>query len=263
MATQDRAIRSRRSLLRAALGAGAATVAGALVRPELVRAGSDGDVVLGGVNLASSTTLITQETTAGPALRAGSLNGVGVQGESQTGPGVLGISELGENQPGVRGIGYQQSPGVVGWCQAGYADTAGPTEFPTMTGVYGATTVELNPNERGVYGKATQGQGVRGEATNGIGVYATATTGTALWVNGKAVFSRSGRATVASGHSYVDVTVTGGLAGTPLCFANLMTYRSGVSVAAVRPNYPSTGKVRIYLNKAVTASTYVAWMVMG
>ena len=34
-------------------------------------------------------------------------------------------------------------------------------------------------------------------------------------------------------------------------------------VEAVRPNVPSFGKMRIYLNKAVTASTAVAWTVLS
>jgi hypothetical protein len=102
---------------------------------------------------------------------------------------------------------------------------------------------------------------VFGYSDSGTGVYARASTGTALQVSGKVRFSRSGRAAVAAARSYVDVSVAGGLTGTPLCFANLLTYRSGVYVAAVRPNYPTVGKVRIYLNKAVTASTYVAWFV--
>ena len=59
------------------------------------------------------------------------------------------------------------------------------------------------------------------------------------------------------------MTVPGGLSGTPLCFANLRSYRSGVAVAAVRPNYPTAGKMRIYLTKTVWRSTSVAWIVMG
>ena len=61
----------------------------------------------------------------------------------------------------------------------------------------------------------------------------------------------------------VDVKPLGSLAGTPLCFANLQICRVGVHVEAVRPNVPSFGKMRIYLNKAVTASTAVAWVVLG
>jgi hypothetical protein len=77
------------------------------------------------------------------------------------------------------------------------------------------------------------------------------------------MFSRSGRATVLKGKSYADIAVTGGLTTRSMVHATLQTYRSGVSIAAVRINYPSAGKARIYLTKvaSTTASTYVAWIV--
>ena len=37
----------------------------------------------------------------------------------------------------------------------------------------------------------------------------------------------------------------------------------GDVVEAVRPNVPSFGRLHIYLNKAVSASTAVAWTVLG
>lgn len=89
--------------------------------------------------------------------------------------------------------------------------------------------------------------------------------GAAIDVRGPAYFSRSGRLTVPAGCAYADVDLRskGGLYGTPLCFANLMSYRSGIHVAAVRANYPTTGKARIYLNRAVSNPTYVAWFVVN
>jgi hypothetical protein len=75
--------------------------------------------------------------------------------------------------------------------------------------------------------------------------------------------NRVGRATVPANRSYVDVDLRsqGGLGLAPRCFADLQTYRSGAWVTAVRPNYPVTGKMRIYLNKPVLKSTTVAWSV--
>jgi hypothetical protein len=43
----------------------------------------------------------------------------------------------------------------------------------------------------------------------------------------------------------------------------MKAHRAGVYVAAVRPNYPSAGMFRIYLNKAVTSATNVAWLVLS
>ena len=105
----------------------------------------------------------------------------------------------------------------------------------------------------------------RAVLATGIGVRAANNwpSGTALQVEGKARFSRSGRAKVLAGHSSVDITVPGGLAGVSLIFANLMNYRTGVAVAAVRPNWPSAGKARIYLTKSVSTAAYVSWLVVG
>ncbi len=91
-------------------------------------------------------------------------------------------------------------------------------------------------------------------------------SGTALYVNGKAKFvNRSGRAIVPSGTAHVDIDLRrkGGLTGTPLGFANLMDLRPGIFVTTVRPNYPSSGVARIYLNRAVASDTSIAWFVLG
>ncbi|MFL5687170.1 MAG: hypothetical protein ACJ77D_14075 [Chloroflexota bacterium] len=93
--------------------------------------------------------------------------------------------------------------------------------------------------------------------------------GDALIVGGKMRLERSGRAKVLAGKSTVDVDLRPtdlpfyGLEGTPLCFATLMTYRAGVFVTTARPNYPIKGKIRIYLNRAVPADTFVSWVVLN
>ena len=43
-------------------------------------------------------------------------------------------------------------------------------------------------------------------------------------------------------------------------FAVLNSSRSGIYVRAV---VPAAGKITIYLNKAVSSSTYVSWLVLG
>jgi hypothetical protein len=107
--------------------------------------------------------------------------------------------------------------------------------------------------------------GINGNAyaEAGIGVHArnSFNSGTALKVEGKAAFNRSGKASVPKNKAAVDITVPGGLTTNSLIFANLTVYRAGVAVAAVRPNYPVAGKARIYLTKSVTAATPVAWFV--
>jgi hypothetical protein len=238
--------RSRRAVLAAATGAAAATVAAALDRPGIVRAGVDGDVVLGALNTATTTTVVritanandvfTARGTSENAVIVGTNDdvGSGVRGEATTGSGVLGVGGT-----GVEG-GSTMGNGVLGVSEQG-------------TGVLGHITLS--------------GSGVHGHsfATAGVGVRASAEAGLALAVDGKARFSRSGRTSIPTGADHVDVDLTarGGLSGTPLCFANLLTHRPGIHVEAVRPNTPSAGRLRIYLNQAVPGPTFVVWMVLA
>ena len=121
----------------------------------------------------------------------------------------------------------------------------------------------------GVIGVAS-GDHATGVAGQGTGLAAggafAADQGMALIVYGRSQFSRSGRALVPKGRSYVDITVPGGLSSTTSSvLATIQGYSSGAAVAGVRPNYPSTGKARIYLTKIVsqTASTPVGWLVIS
>jgi hypothetical protein len=224
---------SRRALLAAAAGAAVVTVVSAIDRPAIVRAGTDGDVVLGAKNTSTTTTEIENGEDLVDVLVARSTGGgSALVGESEQGTGVLGTGTH-----GVEGSS-QAGQGVLGVSESG-------------TGVLGHITLS--------------GAGVQGHSfsAGGVGVLATAEAGTALQVAGKAKFSRSGRATVPKGKSYVDITVTGGLTSRSVVHATLQTYRRGVAVAAVRKNYPSAGKARIYLTQvaSTTANTYVGWFV--
>jgi hypothetical protein len=104
-----------------------------------------------------------------------------------------------------------------------------------------------------------------GTSDGGIGVQAISIAGHALHVDGRAWFSRSGRASVAAGRSYVDVSVSGALDKDASVLAVLQSRRTGVYVAGVRKNYPTAGKARIFLNKvaSTSSSTVVAWLVIG
>jgi hypothetical protein len=166
-------------------------------------------------------------------------------------------------------VGTQAATGV-----SGSGSSIGVKGFGSDVGVDGigiATGVRGDGADIGVEGIAHVGGGpegwgigVSGTAKTGIGVKATSPSGIALDVVGKARFSRSGKVAVAAGRSWVDVDVKskGGLTTSSLVFATLQTYRSGVYVAATRKDY-TAGKVRIYLNKAVSGTTYVAWLVVG
>ena len=196
MAIDPASPRSRRALLAAALGAGAATVASALERPLPVRAGNGDTVTVGSWNIGTLETKIDTQDSGATALHGNSINAYAVYGTSDTGTGVLGSCGHGY---GIRGISY-------------YAGSLG------------------------VSGENTNGTGVSGTSGSGTGVSASSSSGNALQVDGKAKFSRSGKASVLAGKTYVDVTVTGGLATNSVVHATLQTYRSGVAISAARKN---------------------------
>jgi hypothetical protein len=240
--------RNRRAFLTAAAGAAAATAVSAIAPRSAVLAGVDGDVVLGTLNTATTTTSLRITANSLDVFRVRGISenaaivgangdvGAGVRGEATTGAGVLGVSPSGSGVEGSTTMGN----GVLGVSEEG-------------TGVAGHITLS--------------GDGVHGHsfATAGVGVRASAEAGLALVVDGKATFSRSGRATIPTGSDHVDVDLRqkGGLGGTPLGFANLATRRPGIHVEVVRPNVPGGGQMRINVNKAVPGSTSVVWLVLG
>lgn len=217
------------------------------------------------------------EADQGIGVAGASLGGAGVEGRGET--GVVGIDGAAAvpampTSAGVQGFGgigvfgsSNQATGVFG------KSGAGNPPVWAKTGVYGYAAQDalaqgvVGESTAGVgsLGKATSGQGVRGEATSGVGVKAVATTGAALNVSGRAVFSRSGRVFLPANATYVDVTVPGGLSGSPNVLATLQIKRGAVHVLAARPNYPSAGKVRIYVSAVAStaSSTPIAWFVLG
>ena len=94
----------------------------------------------------------------------------------------------------------------------------------------------------------------------GIGVQASAQAGlTALNVDGRVKFSRSGRTTIASGASS-KVVALAGVTTASYVVATLQTNRAGVWIQAV---LPAAGKFTVYLNKATVNPAKVAWFVIG
>lgn len=164
---------------------------------------------------------------------ANGTDGTGVWGysASSTGTGVYGESSI-----GVWGFG--------GWGVFGASDGTG-------TGVYGfsGSGVPAAPAHTGVFGYSD----------SGYGVYAKALTGTALYVSGKARFSRSGVISITSGHRSISKTLSG-VTTSSMIIAVAQNVVSGVFVQAA---VPGSGKFTIYLNKTVTATTRVAWFVIN
>jgi hypothetical protein len=84
-------------------------------------------------------------------------------------------------------------------------------------------------------------------------------SGTALNVNGKVHFSRSGAASVAQGDKTKTVNVAG-MKATSLVLVTLQVSVSGLYVAAA---VPALGKFTVHLNKAAPTSMRFAWFALS
>ncbi len=276
--------RSRRAIL-AGLGGGvAALAAGALRGLPTMRAGVDGDVVLGTANVETTLTSITNSIAGADAFAAtagastATSNSVGVLGEGDT--GVLGSGVFGAVGAGAAdGIGVFGSAsasaipnvfggaGVIGQSDAGGTAVVGFTgltaPLPTPdTGIYGRSDTG-GAGGRGLMGHCATGIGLLGETISGVGVraYCGNNTGVGLRVTGKAAFDRSGKITITAGHSSVAKT---GIALTSASFilATLQTNVAGLFIQAVVSNLAGSS-FTIYLNKAPTVNVAVAWLAVN
>src|SRR6266511_70444 len=207
--------------------------------------------------------------------------GTGVYGENfQTGNGVRGYSAGGDGVMGTSGnadrsavyalnigggyglVGRTTSPNhpaVWGDQLGGNNGVYGHASNAAASGVYG----QNDGTGYGVAGRAGSGTGVLGDSANGIGVVAQSQNATALKVNGKAQFSRSGVAyvvgtsTAPRNWARVNIAIT----AKSMMTATLQRYVPGVFVLAAVPNVTG-GYFTLYLNKAVTTTVGpIAWMV--
>jgi hypothetical protein len=201
---KDATRRSRRQLLAGGTSALAAVLAvEAIARPAPAYAGTDGDVVLGQFNVASTTTAIKtaggiafEGAATGPSSTGvyGDAAGTGVAGFSGTGMGVQGTTISGIGVEGMSGSVTVPAPSDVGvfgashdhWgvAAASITDTAlqaqsfggnGVVGVGTSTGVYGQSgpTNGFALTRDGVRGftDSSGASGVRGEnASGGTGV---------------------------------------------------------------------------------------------
>jgi hypothetical protein len=176
---------SRRALLAAAAGGTVALVAESLARPLPVRAGSDGDVVLGGLNESPSTTVLKSgnpgevlrvEGTAGDGVFAHSDSKCGLRAESKTHHGIeahafgsgvsFGVYGVSDHFIGLRGEGGQA--GVHGSSDDGFG----------VAGIsLGNVGVHGDGDKAGVFGGSGAGNGVQGHSATGNGVQGHSGTG--------------------------------------------------------------------------------------
>ena len=131
-------------------------------------------------------------------------------------------------------------------------------------GVYGSPTEQAGAESVGVYGLASgashYGVHAKHYDMGGVALLATNHDGTAIVVDGKARFSRSGLVTVTKGHSTKTVTVYSGVATT----SRILVTMQGDGGSGVYLRYATrTGATtfKIVLTKAATKSVKFAWMI--
>jgi hypothetical protein len=278
MSTDLSMLASRRALLTAAAGGAAALAVSSLARPFPAAAAAS-NMQTETDNPTSAPTGVSNATADSDALFGDAMaTGTGVTGKSVTGIGVSGVSSD-TSDP----LGNDRNTGVFGVA----GDPADVDWSTGLTGVFGYSpaSTDLNTFATGVWGDSGDvgvygtggGVGVRGDGgtygvlgqtwgPNTVGVLARANpisiadTGTvperALRVEGRAEFTRSGRARISAGHAKKTVSLAGCTANT-LVIAVINSNRSG---RFVRAAVPTTGSFTIYLNTSVSAATYVAWI---
>jgi hypothetical protein len=244
-----------------------------------------------GVTAAAGTTGVGlwASSTTGIALRA---NGGGQAGSfstwsttlpslvSQSTGGTVGVVGLGANFApaayplgGVGVLGDNPDPAGVGmWGRSAHGSAVlGESDDGFGLEAYGSVGVYASGGAVAVVGDVDQATGLQGwtgvavapDSGINVGVWAGAENGrTALKVQGVVRMNRSGRVSMGSGTSSKKFAVPGGIASTSLGFATLQANRSGTYVQAV-VNSTADSSIIIYLNKALTTATYVAWVVIG
>jgi hypothetical protein len=268
MPTDDLAPRSRRAILTAAAGAAGALTAAALI-PASVAAADPNDVVMGQDNATIATTSVTNSTAdstafAGDAAGTGfgyGLQGTAVGGGSNAAPGSAGVFAWSTTAPDWSPSVFEPSDlaltGVYGYAPAGDHTTNwgsgvwGDSQDTGLLGT-GGTGVE-GYGYWGVFGRANPNSG-----SVGVYAYAPTTSSSALYVNGKAHFTRSGHTAAAKGKTSLKVTLAGTTSGSKV-LAVLGTNASGRFIRAV---VPASGSFTVYFNTALAATAYVNWFVL-
>jgi hypothetical protein len=299
MALEEAPNLGRRSLLAALTGAAAALVGHAVTAPSRALAADHDPLKIGEGNvggtitrLDSATAHAFQATSAvGDGLRGGTSAPTSVSGCYGYSSHAAGHGVFGRNSA-IGNTGYVGGPedGVRGTCvKPGFAGVRGTTSQASGVGVYGDNTATGNagyvggpddgvrgtcvkPGFAGVRGLSASGAvigvsgvntalGTSGHLGGRAGVIGVAPTdGFALLADGKVELSRSGVVTVAVGKKTAKVSSIA-LTDGSFVLATMQYPRSGVYIAAAVPNV-DTDSITIYLNKAVTYATRVAWMVL-
>lgn len=165
----------------------------------------------------------TSTATGGHGLYGHSIHGLGVLGISQHSTGVTGLGST-VGQSGVAGIDQTATAGA-----------------------------------HGVFGQSKHGDAVYATSPHGTALRGQSADGLALHVQGKAKFSHSGVATIASGHTSVTVSVPG-VAASDIVLATIQHPQPGMAVAGA---HASSGSLTITLTGSAKSSVRIGWLVLG
>ena len=191
--------------------------------------------------------------TGNAGVKSYGYGGDGVDGFSQPGsaPGSVGVRGASEAPDGAGVLGSHDS-GVGVWGQ-GPIGVVGQSEADYGIGIEGDASGQ---GAIGVFGEASGGQG-------SVGVYATASLvdSAALQVNGRAVFSSSGKIVVPAGAASA---FQAGLSLSTAAFvlATLQQNLPNISVRAAVPD-PAAGTVTVYLTAPAPVAATVGWMAVN
>ncbi len=195
-------------------------------------------------------------------------HGFGVWGHSGYGAGVFGSSThfcgvIGNSytagQSGTRGLDFSNSTASQGvYGQSNNGD--GVLGFSYHgNGVSGHSSTASKAALKGVDVAKHGGMGLFAQSAHGTAAWVTSGSGTALKVTGKATFSNSGVAQVASGSKTVTVKVAG-MTPSSVVLATIQKPQGTVSIAAAEAG---NGQFIITLTGKATSSLPVGWFVIG
>jgi hypothetical protein len=252
--------RTRRNVLKG-VGLGAAALAArGLGRTPAAEATQGDPVIAGESNTATAATGITTVGSGAPraldvqgddigvqaaALNLGSTGVFAVTGGGNTGKGVVGKADYGCGVCGVINLSTQ------------------PLSTPASTAVYGLDFFDdLFTLGTGVHGKSPAGWGVKGETATGVAVLATETSGdgTALQVEGKAVFSRSGSVTVPVNSQVGSVT---GVALTADSLVMALVQQASANYVISVAKDVGAGSFKVYLKSKAAVAITVGWFLVN
>lgn len=205
--------------------------------------------------------------------------GRGVLGYSTAGFGVQGSTNGGYGVYGFQGSSSSAHAGVVATSASSGAGATALSGTLTSTTAGSASAAIRGTNDGtnalgdgvlgthagsgiGVHGLSPSGMGVNGSSSAGIGVYAASTgRGTALRVQGKAGFSRSGIVTVANPQTSATIPYSG-LTSSSMVLATVQGAPVGVWVVSVLVDTVQQ-KLTIYVNVTPASTVRVSYFVLN